>query len=54
MADKSQFTTIETDPEELNAKIRRHRLKILKVSLIIAGVLLLIAAGIFLFLMLFR
>lgn len=50
MADKSQFTTIETDPEELNAKIRRHRLKILKVSLIIVGVLLLIAAGIFLFL----
>lgn len=50
MADRTQFTTIETDPEELNTKIRRHRLKILKTALMVAGVILLIAAGIFLFL----
>lgn len=50
MADRTQFTTIETDPEELDTKIRRHRLKILKTALMIAGVILLIAAGIFLFL----
>ena len=25
MADKTQFRTIETDEEELNTKIRKHR-----------------------------
>ena len=31
MADKTQFRTIETDEEELNTKIRKHRLKIIKI-----------------------
>ena len=32
MADKTQFRTIETDEEELNTKIRKHRLKIIKMG----------------------
>lgn len=39
MADKTQFRTIETDEEELNTKIRKHRLKIIKI------ILLLLATG---------
>lgn len=37
MADKTQFRTIETDEEELNTKIRKHRLKIIKNHIVVAG-----------------
>lgn len=50
MADKTQFRTIENDREELDAKIRRHRLKIVKIMLLVAGIILLAAAGVFMFL----
>lgn len=50
MADKTQFRTIESDREELDAKIRRHRLKIVKIMLLVAGIILLAAAGVFMFL----
>ncbi len=49
MADKEikkrNFRTIETDQEELNSKIRAHRLRIIKYLLVIIGILLLAAAG---------
>ena len=47
---KKNFQTIESDPEELSRKIRAHRLKIFRNSIITAGVLILAAAGILLFL----
>lgn len=50
MADKTQFRTIENDREELDVKIRRHRLKIVKIMLLVAGIILLAAAGVFMFL----
>ena len=46
MADKTQFHTIETDEEELNTKIRKHRLKIILLLLALAAV---VALGIFFF-----
>lgn len=50
MADKTQFRTIENDEEELSTKIRKHRLKIVKIVLLVAGVILLAAVGVFMFL----
>lgn len=50
MADKRQFRTIETDEDELNSKIRSHRLKIIKAVLIATGLLLLVMGAVFLFL----
>lgn len=50
MADKTQFRTIENSEEELSTKIRRHRLKIVKTMLLVAGVILLAAVGVFMFL----
>ena len=47
---KKNFQTIESDPEELSRKIRTHRLKIFRNIIIAAGVLILTAAGIILFL----
>lgn len=49
MADKRQFRTIETDEDELNSKIRSHRLKIIKTLLVVAGIVLLVCAAVFLF-----
>ena len=40
MADKTQFRTIETDEEELNTKIRKHRLKIIKIILLLLALAL--------------
>ncbi|MCI5620508.1 MAG: DUF5711 family protein [Lachnospiraceae bacterium] len=40
MADKTQFRTIETDPEEYEGRLRAHRRRMMKVFLIFAGVVL--------------
>lgn len=49
MADKTQFRTIETDEEELNTKIRKHRLKIIKIILLLLALAVVVALGIFFF-----
>ena len=49
MADKTQFRTIETDEEELNTKIRKHRLKIIKIILLLLALAVVAALGIFFF-----
>ena len=49
MADKTQFRTIETDEEELNTKIRKHRLKIMKIILLVLALIAVVAVGIFFF-----
>ena len=49
MADKTQFRTIETDEEELNTKIRKHRLKIIKIILLLLALATVAALGIFFF-----
>ena len=49
MADKTQFRTIETDEEELNTKIRKHRLKIIKIILLLLALAAVAALGIFFF-----
>lgn len=49
MADKTQFRTIETDEEELNTKIRKHRLKIIKIILLLLTLAAVVALGIFFF-----
>lgn len=49
MADKTQFRTIETDEEELNTKIRKHRLKIIKIILLLLALAAVVALGIFFF-----
>ncbi|MGN0342962.1 MAG: DUF5711 family protein [Roseburia sp.] len=43
MADKTQFRTIQTDPDELQSRIRAHRRRTMKIFLIIVG----LAAAIF-------
>lgn len=42
---KRNFRTIETDQEELSKKIRVHRLRILKIVLVLSGIIVLIVAG---------
>ena len=49
MADKTQFRTIETDEEELNTKIRKHRLKIIKIILLLLVLADVVCFGDFLF-----
>lgn len=49
MADKRQFRTIVTDEDELDSKIRSHRLKIIKMLLAAVGIVLLVCAAVFLF-----
>lgn len=44
MADKTQFRTIETDPEELEYRIREHRKRIIKIGLMLAGIVMAFAA----------
>lgn len=50
MADKRQFRTIVTDEDELDSKIRSHRLRIIKMLLAVTGTILLVCAAVFLFL----
>lgn len=50
MADKRQFKTIEMDPDELDQKIRSHRVRIIKGILFSVGIILLVCAAFFLML----
>lgn len=46
---KQKFRTVQTDTEELNKKIRAHRIKILKITLFFTALLILLAGAIMLY-----